>query len=341
MRPPAQRQSALRTPLNDVLGTEGAVRLLRELALAAVPLGVGPLAQRTRLQRAAVRRALTALLDTGLVDVAGGKSAPQYALRRTHPLASSLIDLYEAERRRVETFFDAIKQAVHHIAPPPTAAWLEGPVAAGTDEPGDALIVRVIAPARDLGHVVSAVRSALAPLEATLDVTVEVSGATPADLTAQRSSGDAWEARLRTAQSLVGVPPSAYLPRPAGQATADRSSRSPNQVRRHADLDARGLGIARAIAERLRHDPALAARALVFVEQRLASASPHERLELEEWARLLRTASPARLRRFLVAPGERATRLRQTLPFLGILSPEERQAVLDNAHATPDGEGAA
>jgi hypothetical protein len=112
-------------------------------------------------------------------------------------------------------------------------------------------------------------------------------------------------------------------------------------VRRHADLDARGLGIARAIARQLRRDPALSARALACVEQRMASASPQERLELEEWAQLLRTASPARLRRFLVAPGERATRLRQTLPFLGILSPEERQTVLDDAHTTPGGEGAA
>ena len=302
--------------------------MLRELALTAVPLGVGPLAERTRLQRAAVRRALMALLETGLVDVAGGKSAPQYALRRTHPLASPLTHLYEAERQRAELLFDAIKQVVHHIAPPPMAAWLEGPVAAGTDELGDPLIVRVIAPARDLGQAVNAVRSALTPLEATLDVTVEVSGATPADLTAQRGPGDAWEARLRTAQSLVGVPPAAYLPRPAEQVTEDASSRSPNRVRRHADLDARGLGIARAVAERLRRDPTLAARALEFVERRMPSASPQERLELEEWARLLRTASPARLRRILADTGERATRLRQTLPFLGILSPEERQAVL-------------
>ncbi len=340
MRPPALRQSALRTPLNDLLGTEGTVRLLRELALTAVPLGVGPLAERTRLQRAAVRRALMTLVETGLVDVDGGRSAPQYTLRRTHPLASPLTHLYEAERQRAEALFDAIKQVVHHIAPPPMAAWLEGPVAAGTDEPGDPLIVRVIAPARDLGQAVNAVRSALTPLEATLDVTLEVSGATPADLRAQRGSGDAWEARLRTAQSLLGVPPTAYLPRPAEQVTVDASSRSPNRVRRHADLDAQGLGIARAVAERLRRDPTLAARALAFVEQRMASASPQERLELEEWARLLRTASPARLRRILADTGERATRLRQTLPFLGILSPEERQAVLDHARTAFDGDGA-
>ncbi len=316
------------------------MRLLRELALTAVPLGVGPLAKRTRLQRAAVRRALMTLIEAGLVDVDGGRSAPQYTLRRAHPLASPLAHLYEAERQRAEALFDAIKQVVHQIAPPPMAAWLEGPVAAGTDEPGDPLIVRVIAPARDLDQAVNAVRSALTPLEAMLDVTLEVIGASPADLTAQRGSDGEWEARLCTAQSLVGVPPTAYLPRPEERVTVDASSRSPNRVRSHADLDAQGLGIARAVAEQLRRDPTLAARALVFVEQRMASASPRERLELEEWARLLRTASPARLRRFLVATGERATRLRQTLPFLGILSPEERQAVLDHARTASAGDGA-
>lgn len=345
MRPPARRQSALRTPLNDVLGTEGAVRLLRELALATVPLGVGPLAERTRLQRAAVRRALGTLIDTGLVDVAQGGNTPQYALRRTHPLATPLTQLYEAERQRVEALFDTIKKAVRHIAPPPTAVWLEGPVAAGSDEPGDPLIVRVIAPARDLSGLVGTVRTALSPLEATFDVTIEVSGTTPADLAAQRSPDDAWEARLRTAQTLLGLPPTAYLPQPARQTTDNPSRPTPAQslkrLRRHADLDARGLDIARAIARRLRSDPTLSARALAFVEQRMASASPQERLELEEWAQLLRTASPARIRRFLVDPGERSTRLRQTLPFLGVLSPEERQAVLDDAHATAGSEGAA
>jgi hypothetical protein len=41
--------------------------------------------------------------------------------------------------------------------------------------------------------------------------------------------------------------------------------------------------------------------------------------------------SPSRLRRFLVEPGERATRLRQTLPALDLLTPAERNAVLGSA----------
>jgi hypothetical protein len=68
----------------------------------------------------------------------------------------------------------------------------------------------------------------------------------------------------------------------------------------------------------------------------MAGASPQERHELDEWAHSLRTASPGRLRRLLVDPGERATRLRQTLPFLGILSPEERRTVMDEASHSTD-----
>jgi hypothetical protein len=64
------------------------------------------------------------------------------------------------------------------------------------------------------------------------------------------------------------------------------------------------------------------------VANRAKKASAQERRELLEWDRILATMSPSRLRRFLVEPGERATRLRQTLPALDLLTPAERNAVL-------------
>jgi len=64
------------------------------------------------------------------------------------------------------------------------------------------------------------------------------------------------------------------------------------------------------------------------VARRLARATPPERRELREWDRVLETMSLAQLRRFLTDRSERATRLRQTLPFLDALSPAERKAVL-------------
>ena len=80
--------------------------------------------------------------------------------------------------------------------------------------------------------------------------------------------------------------------------------------------------------------------ARTYISQRLASASPGERRELQEWDDVLRTMSIARLSRFLVDAGQRATRLRQTMPFFAVLTPEEKaDATFDSvlAERTPRG----
>jgi hypothetical protein len=86
--------------------------------------------------------------------------------------------------------------------------------------------------------------------------------------------------------------------------------------------------VAALIADRLKQDPALVDETRRYIERRLPGASPGERLELEEWRDILATMSAARLRRFLVRDDARAARLRQSLPFLSALSPDERQAVV-------------
>ena len=80
-------------------------------------------------------------------------------------------------------------------------------------------------------------------------------------------------------------------------------------------------------------DPSPIESARSVVMKRLVRASPSEQRELREWERVLRS-SPYKIRRLLVDPGERATRLRQTLPFLDALTPEERDAAL--AHVDSD-----
>ena len=96
----------------------------------------------------------------------------------------------------------------------------------------------------------------------------------------------------------------------------------------HEEHDARARRLAVAIAAKLKADPGLAVLAADRVRRRAKEASAGERQELAEWARLLATLSPARLRAFLVEDSERATRLRQSLPALQLLSPTEREAVL-------------
>jgi len=50
MRPTSRPQSALRCPLNHILGTEANVRVLRAILLSDIPIGVPELARRAELQ---------------------------------------------------------------------------------------------------------------------------------------------------------------------------------------------------------------------------------------------------------------------------------------------------
>jgi hypothetical protein len=84
------------------------------------------------------------------------------------------------------------------------------------------------------------------------------------------------------------------------------------------------LKLAGLVADRLARDPSLVERAQKYITRRLNRASAAERRELLEWNQILASTSLAQLRKFLVDPGERATRLRQTLPFVDILSKDER-----------------
>ncbi|NUO63694.1 MAG: winged helix-turn-helix transcriptional regulator [Gemmatimonadaceae bacterium] len=334
MRPPAKRQSALRNPLNAFLGTEGTVRVLRILAKEDAPIGAGELARRAQLTPVATRRGLAALVDAGLVEVHGRPGTASYALRGSHPLVPALRALFDAEVRRAESLFAKIGDCVRKLKPPPMAVWIEGPVATGSDEPGEPLVLRVVAPAPLLAQIQRQLRETTRSLEQSHDVTIEVAGATPADFAGSRAS-KAWDERLRTAHGLAGLPPSAYLRKTATPELGNVARR----IRSHLDLDREGRAIAHAIAQRVQKDPTLITRAKEFIGRRLPEASGRERHELEEWRHLLDTASPARIRRLLIDPGERATRLRQTLPFLGVLTTQERERMLADAAGMSESEG--
>ncbi|MGH7564597.1 MAG: hypothetical protein ACREK5_09275 [Gemmatimonadota bacterium] len=121
---------------------------------------------------------------------------------------------------------------------------------------------------------------------------------------------------------LSGPPPLVLLEEPKERDESDTG-------RIHTDPDRRSLALGRAIADRLSQDPSLIERAREYIERRLKRASSGEKKELHEWKRLLESLSPVQIRRLLVDPGERATRLRQTLPFLEALSVEERDRILE------------
>jgi len=296
-------------PLNGILGTEANVRILRALAESTAPISAAELARRAQLQRSSVHRALKMLAGLGTVSFVGTAPHLQISLADRSPLTKPIRALFGAERYSYEQLLAGLKRASTRIDPPPTAVWVEGSVARGVDQPGDSVIVCILGNPRNIDHGAEALREAIQSLERKLDVTIEVRGRTLADLEERSNAlGD----ELQHAIPILGIPPMGLLKRYRG----DWEKRN---IRMHGDHDARSLALGKKIADRLAQDPSLVARARTQIQDRWSRASGRERKELAEWRRILDTATPARLRKILSDPGERGTRLRQTLPFLGVV----------------------
>ncbi len=324
MRPPAERQSALRTPLNYILSTEVNVRVLRVISSSQSPLGKSEVARRAALNPSGVRRSVADLVECGILEPVGVGRRQLVTMRGRHPLAPALKSLFESERDVFAQFLDSLRATVGQLQPPPDSAWIEGPAVQGNDRPRDTIVLGLLASARDVDAIASELDSQTIDIMGKYDVIIEVKRWTAADLaTAPRPQ---WS-REEEVISLLGPPPTSFVQQKSrGVDDGNRRSRT------HRDLDCRALTIARAIADRLAEDPSLVSAARDFVARRMRDASPRERNDLDEWQRLLERLSVQQLRNFLVHSGERATRLRQSLPFVEVLSNDERHSILENTN---------
>jgi hypothetical protein len=97
-------------------------------------------------------------------------------------------------------------------------------------------------------------------------------------------------------------------------------------MRSHQWIDRRSLALHEAVAAKLQANPQLLDVARENVDRWLESGP---RPALIEWRRLLETTSLPELLALLLAADERGAWLRQSSPFAGVLSPEERQFILD------------
>jgi hypothetical protein len=109
-------------------------------------------------------------------------------------------------------------------------------------------------------------------------------------------------------------------------------------VRSHAWIDRRSLALHEAVASKLDERPELVEHARTNLARWLANGPS---AALEEWRDLLERATLGELTALLRSPDESATRLRQSNPFAGVLSPEERQAILDRHERAPPGRAGA
>ena len=98
-------------------------------------------------------------------------------------------------------------------------------------------------------------------------------------------------------------------------------------MKSHRQIDERSLAFGRAIADRLTGHPELVTRARATLVRWLGTCSPGARPALEEWLAALDGPREGVVA-LLTGADERAVRLRQSNPFAGVLSPQERTAIL-------------
>lgn len=317
MRPPKHRQSPFLQPLDEILGAPAHVRLLRVLALRRTALTAGELAKSALLTRTSIYPVLRQLERAGIVEFVGAGSRKLVQLRTRHALSRILRDLFHTEARQFEELTAALRKLFSHLPHRPLSAWV-----GDTDvvSSGDTLSLFVVARPEELEQLTDCLNAHLAVIERKFDVQIAVRGLTRSELDTVPNAGPQI---LNNPVLIAGVPPAALTAR---SRSAGRGSTAVSQQAH----DARARRLALAIAAKIRRDPGLIAIAENHVRQRARQASARERRELMEWVRILSTMPPARLQRFLVEDSERAVRLRQTLPTLNILSPAEREAVLQS-----------
>ena len=95
----------------------------------------------------------------------------------------------------------------------------------------------------------------------------------------------------------------------------------------HRLIDERSLAFDRRIAAKLRSQPALLEKARGNVTRWLETCSAGAKPALLEWQRLL-TGPYDELLALMEATDDRATRLRQSSPFCGLLTEEERLGII-------------
>ncbi len=100
----------------------------------------------------------------------------------------------------------------------------------------------------------------------------------------------------------------------------------------HRLIDERSLAFERLVARKLRENPALLNKARNNLQRWLSTCSPSVRPALIEWQNLVDSPFDVLLST-LEAEDERSTRLRQSSPFCGIISQEERTAIIKEFQA--------
>ncbi len=314
---PHPKSSALRYPLDFILGTHGSLRALRVLAATQVPLSQSELARRANLSPSAVPALLGSLEAAGVIAYEGRGRTRQVHLHNRHPLISSLRELFRAERDRWVTIQQQLRQILGSNATDIISAWVEGSVTVRRDRFDDALVVGILSEGPLSIATQETLRRASNGVQCTYHVMIALSYYQRADLlrfTATR------RAALQNAIVLHGPAPIDLInaqPRARGAQSRERLRVRPNAK----DVAAR-------LSDRIVREPEMITDARAHIDRRLPLASSVERLALIEWQGLLDSLTAGQIAALLREDSERADRLRQNSPFLGALGDDDRAELL-------------
>lgn len=316
MRSTATSQSALRAPINDILGTPTKVRILRVLTFTQEPLSKRRIATLAKANTSGVSRAIDDLVDKGVVASVGSGPRRLYLLNSSHQLATAITHLFKEERAGFETLVAEIRAVAMAIKPPPISVWIQGGVATKTDKQGDSFVVGVLDSSNTIHKTVEEFQKRVTDIEQEHDVTIQVQGLTKADYGTFSKEA---KKELESTTALLGPPILDVL--------TGTKTRNLKKSMTHTEHDAWALVLSSAVADKLDANPQIIQQAQQYIEDCLKTCSTREEKELIEWKRMLQSMSVPRLKRFLVDESERAIRLRQSSPFVEALSQQEIDAL--------------
>jgi hypothetical protein len=105
------------------------------------------------------------------------------------------------------------------------------------------------------------------------------------------------------------------------------TQRPPSRPRTHEWIDQRSLALDEAVAKKLCQQPELLEKARLNLARWIHERQPTVPIVLLEWQTILSEEPIDNIIELLRSSGEEARRLRQSSPFCGILSVEERLSI--------------
>lgn len=312
MRPVVKSNSALKVPLNEILGYQANIRVLRFLTTESVSVSYSELAKQTGITLPGIHKTVKRLLATGIVVLTGSGNQQLIELRNGHPLSGILLELFREERGYFKQLTTIIKHQIDELSVEIQAAWIYGKVAEGSDQYGDPLEIAVLGKADLVDLAAEELQNKLFRnnVEDEFDVTIEVNGITPADLEGSKKT------IAGNMIHLYGVDPIIY---------ADGRGFFNDKAEDHQVLDKRSQLAGKAWGAFIRQHPELISRTVQLLNKRTDEDASLIQKELKEWKEFLESTSVQRLAKFLESDSERATRMRQSNPFWMVVSDEEKE----------------